>query len=151
MIQYKAVDKRRKTESVISGAFQLVDGFFEEFMTGMADEIVKLSPVDTGTYVTSHTVSNRDRASEAPTESSHGKPREQSATAKKSEAASRLSAEIQALDKDKPVYFSNESVHAKFVEYGSAKNPSMQRAVYRTARSRTDVIASQAFKKVGVK
>ena len=151
MIQYKAVDKRRKAESVINGAFQLVDGFFEEFMTGMADEIVRLSPVDTGTYVTSHNVSNQDRASEAPTQSSHGKPRKQSSAAKKAEAAGKLGRQIQTLDKNKPVYFSNESVHAKFVEYGSAKNPSMERAVYRTVRSRTDVIARKAFQKVGVK
>ena len=149
MIQYKVVDKRRKSGSVISSAFQLVDGFFEEFMTEMANEVIKLSPVDTGTYVTSHNITNENRASEQPTESSHGKPKGQSSQSMKSRAASKLAGQINKLDPNKPVYFSNESIHAKFVEYGSAKNPSMERAVYRTARGRTDLIASKAFRKVG--
>lgn len=81
----------------------------------VAYSAINLSPVDTGAYVTSFSV--RLNPSAGRSRSSHGKPRGQSASAKKDEAKSQIDSDIAGLpdDADK-IYITNHAPHARYVE-----------------------------------
>jgi hypothetical protein len=65
----------------------------------IAETLVKLSPVDTGAYVTSHSVKS-NTSSRGRSKTSHGKPRGQNTLNKQQEGLDNLVQDINALDFD---------------------------------------------------
>lgn len=89
------------------------------FLQKVAQTLVSYSPVDTGAYITSHTITGRSGNGRSRT--SHGKPKRQSFGLKASESLSQLMSDIGTLSKDETkTYISNRSPHNKIVEYGGA-------------------------------
>jgi len=85
------------------------------FLENVAERAVQESPVDTGAYVTSHTITTVSGGGRSRT--SHNKPKNQDEKVKKDEARDQLLSDIAALPADATkVYFTNRSPHAKFVE-----------------------------------
>jgi hypothetical protein len=101
-------------------------GVKREYFLEMVGVLVDASPVDTGNYIESHSLSVR-RSGGMSTTTSHGLPRHQSAGAKKSEALERLQAAVMTFDDDvKNVYMRNASAYASLVEYKYGYKPYTQ-------------------------
>ena len=85
----------------------------------IAETLVKLSPVDTGAYVTSHSVKS-NTSSRGRSKTSHGKPRGQNALNKQQEGLDNLVQDVNAIDFDglTTITFRNDSPHAQVVEEG---------------------------------
>lgn len=103
----------------LDGKFRKLEDMLEDFrdlyLQGMADQLVLYSPVDTGTYISSHSVG----LSEVPkTNSSSGKPRNQPYQAFAQAARNGLFTDIRLLPEGaNRVVFSNASFHEDEVEY----------------------------------
>ena len=87
-------------------------------LTAIATTAVQYSPVDTGAYVTSHSLQPSSR-SYGRGYSSKGKPRGQDERAMKAEAMENLMGDIAKLDLEDmtKVTLRNDSPHAQAVEY----------------------------------
>ena len=85
----------------------------------IAETLVRLSPVDTGAYVTSHSVKS-NTSSRGRGRSSHGKPRGQNARDKQQEGLDNMVQDVNAIDFDglTTITFRNDSPHAQVVEEG---------------------------------
>lgn len=102
------------------------------FLQAVAEDLVRssVSFVDTGAYITSHSITTTRGAGRS--RSSDNKPKNQDAGAKASEALGQLQNDIAAIPKDQTVvYMTNNAPHANVVEYkhgyhvyGSVKNRS---------------------------
>lgn len=119
-IQYKLIDRRKPALRVFEDAVHpLIRQARDEFFKMIASSVVQLSPVDTGTYMSGHNIGVG--AQPSATESSHRKPRRQPWAVYADAAISRLYGQIEALpDVVSDVRIANNSVHARFVEYGGA-------------------------------
>ena len=85
------------------------------FLENLAEKAVEISPVDTGAYVTSHTITTVSGGGRSRT--SHNKPKDQDKKVKKDEAFDQLLGDIASLPEEATkVYFTNRSPHAKYVE-----------------------------------
>lgn len=85
------------------------------FLEKIASTAVSRSPVDTGAYVTSHTITTSTGAGRSRT--SHNKPRNQDVQQKKDEAFNQLMGDIASIPPTMPnIYFTNRSPHARYVE-----------------------------------
>ena len=114
----------------------IVEGFQEEYLRGMSDQIVLRSPVDTGTYMDGH---NLKTSAVPQTESSSKKPRNQPYGPHADDALLRLYMQASALPRDaNKVVFSNDAFHADAVEYNPEHSP------YRTAAREHNNIAREA-------
>lgn len=90
------------------------------FLQKVAQTLVDLSPVDTGAYITSHTITGSSGNGRART--SRGKPRGQDHGAKVGEALGQLMGDIAGLPKkDSKTYIANRSPHARYVETGTVR------------------------------
>lgn len=111
MVQVSVLKQLQKVE-------QQLEKFPELFLNKVADYLVKASPVDTGAYIESHTIttgrtSGRMRRSDVRETSSNPQ-------ANRDTARTLLSSDIQSLPKGvTKVYVNNRSPHAKYVENGS--------------------------------
>lgn len=143
MPEYRLVDNRRNASSVVREMVSSLDGFNEAFLKLLADEIVDLSPVDTGTYMDNHNMHVGKKGRER-TESSHGKPRNQSYSSHAESARSRLYGEIGQVKSGEEVFVSNTAVHSVAVEYGGHNWKRGPYAVYRTARAKIGIFAQMA-------
>lgn len=103
----------------LDGKFRKLEDMLENFrdlyLQGMADQLVLYSPVDTGTYISSHNVG----LSEVPkTNSSDNKPRNQPYAAFAQAARNGLFLNIRLLPEGaNRVVFSNGAFHESEVEY----------------------------------
>ena len=141
MVQFKVVDNRQLTAAAIKELSLKLEGFQKEFLEGLATSIVLDSPVDTGTYMSSHNVGT---SPEAGTASSAGKPKNQPYSSYAQTAMNKLFSEIDSVasaDLD-TVYFSNKSNHAANVEYEHGYE------VYSRAKRKAPQIAEEAAAKV---
>jgi hypothetical protein len=120
MVQYKMIDRRRPAMQVFENAITpLIRQARDQFFRMVVDEVVQLSPVDTGTYMDAHHLSVGP--SRAALESSHRKDRNQPWGPRAEAALSRLYSQIEALpDSVEGVRLANNAAHASFVEYGGA-------------------------------
>lgn len=146
MVQFRALDNRTSVAKQILALEQKIEGFRNKVFIGMATSVVQRSPVDTGTYMDSHSVGiGRNRS--GPITSSRGKPRGQNRSPYESAALARLIAQINALPPlANPVYFKNNAEHARYVEYGPAStNESAGNAyrVYQNTRSELPEIVAR--------
>jgi hypothetical protein len=120
---------------------QLIDNFREEYLMGLAEEIVFNSPVDTGAYILSHNIGDNFTTSDGV-----GGRRDQGDGpfgAKWSQlqqpALSKLDAQIRAIpDTQTVVTIRNTSSHATIVEYQHGYE------VYSRARAKSGMIAREA-------
>lgn len=115
---YKVTDNRTSVSKKFHELVAKLDNYKEEVFTQLAETIVNASPVDTGTYMDNHHVSDTGKRQRARgSESSHGKPRQQAKEPYAEAAKARLAGEIQALPSDgRMAYFYNTSEHAPQVE-----------------------------------
>ena len=115
---------------------ELLEGFRDLYLQGMADQLVLNSPVDTGTYITAHNIGT----SQVPaTESSEGKPRQQPYEAFAQAARNGLFLDIRMLPENtNSVVFYNAAFHSDEVEYEHGYAP------YRKTAREHSRIASQA-------
>ena len=116
---------------------QMIEGYRDLYLQGMADQLVLYSPVDTGTYITAHTIGTTQVAA---TESSAGKPRQQPYEQFAQAARNGLFLDIRMLPENtNSVVFSNAAFHSDEVEYEHGYAP------YRkTAREHSRVAAQAA-------
>lgn len=145
--QFRLIDNRRNDTDLLNAVFGSVDEFRRIFYKKLVDEVIRLSPVDTGTYMDNHEI-QEGRTSAVGTASSAGKPRFQPKEPYANDARARLHARIDALTSDhKSVYIANYSVHAPLVEYGGAKMPVIH-APYTRARDATPRFIQEAIEEV---
>ena len=148
MIQFKLIDQRFTQAQLLNFFNENVEGLTKEVLRGMVDVIVENTPVDTGTYADGHAVTTESRKAGLGTESSHGKPRNQSVSGYRENARNRLYAQIEALTANtREASITNNSVHAEIVEYveiGGVNKPRKLWAPYRTARNLTKHIIAEA-------
>lgn len=95
----------------------------KENIESKAQAIVSWSPVDTGAYVTSHSIKANNTSSRGRSKTSRGKPRNQSTEGMRQQGLSNLSSDIQGifsgpLDGLKKITFRNDSPHSQIVEHG---------------------------------
>lgn len=132
--QFRVIDRRVRGDRILSEVDDAVGSLHRRAARFMAERVVAYSPVDTGTYMDSHHVT-QGRAGGAPTETSHRKPRGQPREPHESEALTRMYDEIDALPNARETRVSNNAQHARIVEYG--RGNSFGYLVYRRAREDT--------------
>ena len=98
---------------------QKVEDAVKDRLVDMAQTVVRLSPVDTGAYVTSHSFKT-NTSSRGRGKTSANKPRQQNAEAKRREGFDNLMSDISGLDlKDtSQITLRNDSPHVWDVETG---------------------------------
>lgn len=97
---------------------RLLGAVNEGVLRGLAAAVADASPVDTGTYVTSHRVEVGDDLAAIPAlYSSHGKPRNQDRAQYQGIGKAKMDGQIGALPMDREAYvIGNESEHRSTVE-----------------------------------
>lgn len=145
--QFRLIDNRRNDSELLNAVFGSVDEFRRVFYKKIIDEIIKNSPVDTGTYMESHEI-QEGRTSAVGTNSSRGKPRSQPKELYANSARSKLFAQIDSLTQNhRSVHIGNYSVHAPLVEYGGVKMPIIY-APYTRARDATPRFIREAIEEL---
>lgn len=119
-VQYRIIDRRKPALRVFEDAIMpMIREARDNFFRMVVENIVSLSPVDTGTYMDAHHISVGP--SSAGLVSSHRKERGRPWTVHADAALERLYGQIAALpDSVQDVRVANNAVHASFVEYGGA-------------------------------
>ncbi len=120
-----------------------------EFLKGMAREVVLPSPVDTGTYVMSHNVGETSAAGQFTGNIRYINPPGQSRAGMQAEALDKLYAQIDALPANQTrVNLSNNSAHANIVEEGGWRWKTSPYQIYAGARNNAAGILQAAVAKV---
>ena len=113
------------------------------FLQIVAEDLVSSSIpfVDTGAYITSHSITTTRGAGRSRT--SDNKPKNQDAGAKATEALAQLEGDIAAIPKDQTtVYMTNNAPHANAVEYKHGYH------VYGSVRNRSKLHLQAAINQV---
>lgn len=134
---------QRSLTAVINKIEQDLDKVRTEFLTNMAEDLVASSKpfVDTGAYITSHSITTTRGAGRGRT--SADKPKGQDPSAKAAESLSQLIGDIAAIPKDQTqVFMTNNAPHANIVEYKHGYN------VYSSVRNRAGLHLADAVNKV---
>jgi hypothetical protein len=135
-------DKLRKVE-------QDLDLIRTEFLKELATEVVKSSPVDTGTYVMSHNIGSKSAAGQFTGNIRYIGPPGQNQQAMQNQALGEIIAQIDGLPKNQTVVsLSNNSAHANIVEHGGASWRRAGYAIYQTARGRAPAILNAVINRV---
>ena len=117
-----------------------------EFLKGMAREVVLPSPVDTGTYVMSHNIGDRSAAGQFTGNIRYIGPPGQDKGAMQQEALSKLYAQVDALPPTQTVVsLSNNSAHANIVENGGANWRRSPYKIYEVARNNAPRVLRDAI------
>ena len=132
---------QRSLTSIIKKIEGQLDDVKTNFLQKVAATLIGYSPVDTGAYITSHSITSRSGNGRSRT--SHGKPQRQDKAVKGAEALEQLMGDIAALSKDETnTYISNRSPHARYVENGS---PTISaRFVYTQTKAMAPTLLAQA-------
>lgn len=139
-VSFKVVDGRTSIAEKILQVEQKVKNYRKFFLQGMAEQVILESPVDTGTYITSHSISSNTPGGMT---SSVGKPKNQDWGTYAQIGLDKLFADIDALP-DKTltsIRMSNTAEHAGYVEHELGYAP------YTTVRNMANVISAQAAAK----
>jgi len=141
-----AQNVQRSVTQILRSVEEKLDEVRSEFLGNMARDLVSRSPVDTGAYVTSHSITTTSGAGRSRT--SENKPRGQDTGAKQVEALEQLYSDIAAIpDGATKVYINNRSPHNKAVEFG---DPWIRDGyyVYQTVQGRAGEHLASAIAKV---
>jgi len=137
---------QRSVTQILRSVEEKLDEVRDEFLGNMARDLVSRSPVDTGAYVTSHSITTTSGAGRSRT--SENKPRGQNTGAKQGEALEQLYSDIAAIpDGATKVYINNRSPHNKAVEFG-ANWTRDGHYVYQTVQGRAGEHLASAIAKV---
>ena len=150
MVQFRAIDKRVASADLIRQFNENVNGLKDIVLKDMAADIAQRSPVDTGTYASSHRVGQRSGSFKA-SKSSHGKPESASPASDRDAGLSRMISDIDGLpDGAQNIVFRNEAEHALYVETRgwNGKGPYQ---VYTAVRNRFNVIVGDAKARLGMR
>lgn len=114
----KIVDNRTSVSRKFEALRQKLEDFPKEVFDKLAAKVVEASPVDTGTYMDNHHISDTGKRQRGRgVESSKDKPQRQPKGPYADAALARLYSEIEAMPKDgRWAYFYNTSIHAPQVE-----------------------------------
>ena len=135
---------QRSFASIIKKIEQDLDQVRDEFLRNVAQDLVASSPVDTGTYVSNHSITTSSGS--GGTKNSHGKAPD-TGTAR-SEALSKLNAQISALPPEATtVYIANRSPYADRVEYSGWRSTSAYQ-VFTSVRNRAGIHLQDAINTV---
>jgi hypothetical protein len=139
-VSFKVVDNRTSISKKIKQLQDELVDYRTFFLQGMATEVIFASPVDTGTYITNHTISNNTPGGSA---SSVGKPKGQDYGTYAQIGLDKLFSDIDALGDNNltSVRLTNISEHAGYVEYELGYAP------YTTTRNKANVISAEAAAK----
>lgn len=129
--QFRVIDRRTSPARALDALDSTLSEAHRKAVAYMVQRVVDYSPVDTGTYISSHNVREGRTSGEA-TESSHRKPRRQSKSTFADAAVSKMLSQLGDLKNPRRVVIANDAVHARYVEYGTSK--SFGYAVYSRAR-----------------
>ena len=147
-VRFRAIDRRRIDSDLFEGLFGKIDEVRKSFYSKLVTKIVEYSPVDTGTYMDSHSIGSGKGSSSA-TASSNGKPRNQSRESHAQAALARLLGQIAQIPvRENNVYVRNSAVHGVFVEHGGV-NWDVVYSPYRRARALTSVLLNEAISETG--
>tara|TARA_R110000850_G_scaffold99506_3_gene206158 strand:+ start:640 stop:1098 length:459 start_codon:yes stop_codon:yes gene_type:complete len=143
-VSFKVIDNRTSISKKIKDMERQLENYKVFFLQDMAEYIVSLSPVDTGTYIMSHNLASNTVGGVT---KSDGKPRNQPYQPFVDAALSKLFSQIAGLSDSElsSLKFTNTAFHANKVEYESnlLKDPS-KGAVYTSARREANNISSRA-------
>lgn len=138
---------QRSVTQILRTVEERVDEVRDEFLKNMAQDLVAKSPVDTGAYVTSHSITTTSGAGRS--RSSDNKPRGQDVGAKQQEGLEQLYSDIAALPTGVTrIYINNRSPHNRDVEFGGASWRRDGYFVYQTVQSRAGAHLTNAIAKV---
>lgn len=123
MVQATLQINKASIDRKIEEAEEILKEKLRRSIEDKAEHIIAWSPVDTGAYVTSHSVKANNTSSRGRSKSSRGKPRNQSHEVKKQEGLSNLLGDIQSIfsapiSNLKKITFRNDSPHSQVVEHG---------------------------------
>lgn len=122
---------------LLRGVEQDLEQVRNEFLKAMVQEIVKESPVDTGTYILSHNVGEASASGQYTGGLRYIGPPGQSESAMKGAALAKLEGQIESLSAEQTrVNISNNSAHARIVEDGGYNWKRGPFNVYRNAAAR---------------
>ena len=135
---------QRSLSSLIKKIEQDLDQVRDEFLRNVAEDLVASSPVDTGTYVSNHSITTSSGA--GGTKNSHGKGPDTGVA--REEALKKLNDQISKLPPDAAtVYIANRSPYANKVEYsGWGRTGPYQ--VFTSVRNRAGIHLQSAINKV---
>jgi len=113
--------------AILSKIEKDLEGVRDEFLKEVAEDLVQSSPIWSGQYITSHSISTSSSAGQfiGNIGGENYGPKTTVPQAYRSEARANLMGNIAALptQADK-VYISNNAPHARIVEFGGGKTPS---------------------------
>lgn len=141
MASFKAIDNRTTTASKFEALKDKLEGLQTAFLEETAIVIVLESPVDTGAYMSAHTVGRP-----SPYNTSYGLPKGQDYQTYADAALESMFADIAALEgrEISSISFNNNALHANKVEYEHGYAP------FATARASAGEILENAKSRVGL-
>jgi hypothetical protein len=134
---------QRSLTALIKKVEEDLDEVRDIFLHKVAQDLVNSSKpfVDTGAYITSHSITTTRGAGRSRT--SDNKPKRQDPNAKATEALSQLASDIAAIPNDQTiVYMTNNAPHANVVEYKHGYH------VYGSVRNRSKLHLQDAINQV---
>ncbi len=146
MAQPRAIGK--SITDIVSRIEQQLEGIRDEFLREMSEDLVQTSPIWSGRYVTSHSISTSSSGGQftGNLEPPSG-PRTSVPDAYRAEARANLMGDIAALPAQaNTIYINNNAPHAKIVEDGNTTVPAKH--VYKTVLNRADIHLQKAINRV---
>jgi hypothetical protein len=146
MAQPRAIGK--SITDIVSRIEQQLEGVRDEFLREMSEDLVQTSPIWSGRYITSHSISTSSSGGQftGNLEPPSG-PRTSVPDAYRAEARANLMGDIAALPPQaNTIYINNNAPHAKIVEDGNTRVPAKH--VYKTVLNRADIHLQTAINKV---
>lgn len=133
--------------SIISRLEQQLDGVRDEFLMGMAEDLVQNSPIWSGRYVTSHSIGTSSSAGQFTGNLERPAEKTTVPEAYRAEGRANLAGNIAALPaKTERVYLNNNAPHAYLVEYGGVNMGA--HGVYEGVINRANIHLQDAINKV---
>lgn len=155
MVQFRAIDKRVSSAELQRLFNENVNNLKREVLVTMAERIANNSPVDTGTYARSHTVSIRSGSFQPTVTIPKGAPRKVPPGPPQKVGLARMLAEIDTdrILESNNVVFRNDATHATYVERGGSTPQGVRipaRRVYASVRNEFNNIVRDAMAKLGM-
>jgi len=146
MAQPRAIGK--SITDIVSRIEQQLEGIRDEFLREMSEDLVQTSPIWSGRYVTSHSISTSSSGGQftGNLEPPSG-PRTSVPDAYRAEARANLMGDIAALppQADK-IYIRNNAPHARIVEFGGGSTPAY--GVFSSVSNRAGIHLQKAINTV---
>lgn len=147
MVQSRAIGSR--ISDVLAKVEKDLEGVQKQFLTNIAEDLVNSSPIWSGQYITSHSISTSSSAGRftGNVGGSGFSERTSVPEAYKSESRANLLGDIAALPPvAEKVYINNNAPHARIVEFGGGMTPA--HAVFSSVSNRAGIHLQDAINTV---